>query len=68
MMINILGFILLALFKDSMNQVLWWVLMSVDILLTALGTAAMLVKIWILEKEKAEEKEYLESLIRIHLK
>lgn len=67
-MINVLGFILLALFKDSMNQVLWWILMSVDVLLTALGTAAMLVKIWILEKEKAEEKEYLESLIRIHLK
>ena len=68
MMINILGFILLALFKDSMNQVLWWILMSVDILSTVLGVAAMLVKIWILEKEKAEEKEYLESLIRIHLK
>lgn len=68
MMINILGFILLALFKDSMNQVLWWILMSVDILSTVLGLAVILVKIWILEKEKAEEKEYLEDLIRTYLK
>ena len=67
-MINIIGLILLIIFKDSMNQILWWILMAIDILSFVVGIFAMIVKAWEIEKLKREEREYINSLVDTYLR
>ena len=67
-MINIIGLILLIVFKDSMNQILWWILMAIDILSFVVGIFAMIVEAWKIEKLKKEEREYINSLVDTYLR
>lgn len=71
-MINMIGFILLAIFKENMDSTLWWVLMWIDIVLTALGLIAITVKS-IHEgfkkiDEEAKEREWINHLVGPYLK
>lgn len=71
-MINMIGFILLAIFKESMDSTLWWVLMWIDIILTTLGTVAIMITslhegFKRIEKE-AEEKAWIDHLVDPYLK
>lgn len=71
-MINIIGFILLAIFKENMDQTLWWVLMWIDIVLTTLGIVAIIVKS-LYEgfkriDEEAKEKAWIDHLVDPYLK
>ena len=71
-MINMIGFILLAIFKESMDPTLWWVLMWIDIILTTLGTIAIMITslregFKRIDKE-AEERAWINHLVDPYLK
>ena len=71
-MFNMLGFILLAIFKDSMDSTLWWVLMWIDIILTTIGTAAIMITRIHTEFERidkeAKERAWVNHLVDPYLK
>ena len=71
-MINVIGFILLAIFKESMDPTLWWVLMWIDIVLTTIGTIAIIVKClhegFKKIDEEAKERAWVNSLVDPYLK
>lgn len=72
MMINMIGFILLAIFKENMDSTLWWVLMWIDIILTTLGTVAIIVKslhegFKMIDKQE-EERAWINHLVDPYLK
>ena len=71
-MINMIGFILLAIFKENMDSTLWWVLMWIDIILTTIGTVAIMITRMHEEfkkiDEEAKERAWVNHLVDPYLK